>query len=185
MNEEKQKVNEAVRMIRWRMAHEEFRWSKEIGIIPGWLGILAIGLFVIGQVAAQIVHFFNPTQGPMIAYVGAAAGVTLGLDVLLLFFGYVNRDAQRRGMNATLWTLLAIFVPYLIGVIIYFLVREPLAYNCPQCGASVSARFNYCSKCKFNLRPACPHCQREVHLDDKFCPYCSRELMAEQARTGS
>ncbi len=181
MEDEKQKVNETMRLIRWRMKHEEFHWGKEIRIIPRWLVILAIALIIIGQVAAQIVHLHNPTMGPMIAYVGVAAGFAIGIDILLLFFGYINRDAKRRGMNATLWTLLAIFVPYLFGVIIYFLVREPLPYSCPQCGVTVSARFNYCSKCKFNLRPTCPQCKREVRLGDKFCPYCAQELAAVTA----
>jgi RNA polymerase subunit RPABC4/transcription elongation factor Spt4 len=97
----------------------------------------------------------------------------------LFHFGYVNRDAKRRNMNSTLWTLLVIvlFPAYLaIGFIIYFLVREPLPYTCPQCPATVNARFNFCPNCKYNLRPACPQCQREVFDDDKFCPYCATEL---------
>ena len=36
---------------------------------------------------------------------------------------YVYRDANRRGMNAILWTLVAVFAPSLIGLIIYLLKR--------------------------------------------------------------
>ncbi|HYK88726.1 MAG TPA: zinc ribbon domain-containing protein, partial [Acidobacteriota bacterium] len=63
-----------------------------------------------------------------------------------------------------------------IGFILYFLLREPLPYPCPQCAANVSARFNFCPSCKFNLRPTCPECRREVQLDDRFCPHCAAEL---------
>jgi len=63
-----------------------------------------------------------------------------------------------------------------IGLIIYLLVREPLPYSCPQCGTTVSARFNFCPNCKYNLHPACPQCQREVSDTDKFCPFCATEL---------
>lgn len=37
----------------------------------------------------------------------------------LLIGVYVYRDAKRRGMNAALWTLIAILAPSLIGFIIY------------------------------------------------------------------
>jgi len=176
MNEEKQKISEGVRAIRWRMSHEKFRFADELRIIPGWIVGLAIVLFAAGQAAAQLVYFYNPHEGPRLAYMGVAAGASLIIGFFLLLFGYVNRDAKRRGMNSTLWTLLVIFVPYLIGLIIYFLVREPMPFNCPQCGVTVSARFNFCPACKYNLRPACPQCKREVHVEDKYCPFCAQEL---------
>jgi hypothetical protein len=176
MVQQRNQLNESVRLIRWRMAHEKFRFADEFRIIPRWLKGLAIALFVVGQVVAQLVHFFAPKAEPLLPAMGVAATIALGACLFLLFFGYVNRDAERRGMNSTLWTLLAIFVPYLIGAVIYFLVREPLLYSCPKCRASVSARFNFCPNCKLNLRPSCPQCKREVRSDDKYCPYCAEEL---------
>ncbi|MGD0222511.1 MAG: zinc ribbon domain-containing protein [Terriglobia bacterium] len=176
MAEKNQRVKEGVRLVRWRMAHENTRFVDEFRIIPGSLKIVAITLFIVGQIAAQIGYFADSRQDPLIAFVGGAAAVSLVLGFLLMLFGYINRDAKRRGMNSTLWTLLAIFVPYAIGVIIYFLMREPLPYNCPACGALVNARFNFCPGCKHDLRPSCPQCKREVRLEDKYCPYCAQEL---------
>jgi RNA polymerase subunit RPABC4/transcription elongation factor Spt4 len=176
MADEKQRVKEGVRLVRWRMAHERFRFADEFRIIPRWLKVLTITLFLVGQVVAQVAYFYGSKKDPLIAYVGVAAGAALFTGFILMFFGYINRDAKRRGMNSTLWTLLAIFVPYLIGVIIYFLMREPLPYNCPGCGAIVNARFNFCPVCKYNLRPSCPQCKREVRAADKYCPYCAEEL---------
>lgn len=174
MADEKQRVKEGVRLVRWRMAHENTRFADEFRIIPRWLKGLVIALFIVGQVAAQVSHFNGTaTLGVRMAF---AAGATLILGFILLLFGYVNRDAKRRGMNSTLWTLLAIFVPYAIGLIIYFLLREPLPYNCSGCGALVNARFNFCPGCKRNLRPSCPQCKREVRSEDKYCPYCAQEL---------
>ena len=100
---------------------------------------------------------------------------------MLFLIAYVNRDAKRRGMNSALWTILVIlFLPTwgLVGLIIYLLMREPLPYNCPQCGATVGARFNFCPNCKCNLHPSCPQCKREVVETDKFCPYCGNDLKA-------
>ncbi len=179
MTEEKQRITEGVRVIRWRMAHEELHLRDELRIIPRWLIGVAVALFVIGQVATQLVHRYTiHRQERLIEIMGVAAGMALFLGLVLLFFGYIYRDAKRRGMNALLWTLLTIFVPYLIGAIIYFLMREPLPYNCPQCGVAVTARFTFCPNCKYSLRPACPQCKREVGAQHKYCPHCAHELHA-------
>lgn len=176
MANEKQRVKEEVQLVRWRMAHENTRFVDEFRIIPRSLKIAAVTLFIVGQIAALGGYFATSREDPLIAFVGGAAAVTLVLGCILMLLGYINRDAKRRGMNSTLWTLLAIFVPYAIGVIIYFLMREPRPYNCPACGALVNARFNFCPDCKHNLRPSCPQCKREVRLEDKYCPYCAQEL---------
>ena len=105
--------------------------------------------------------------------------VSIPIACLIFLIGYVYRDAKRRGMNAGLWTVIIIILlpAYLaIGFILYFILREPLPYSCPQCHATVSARFNYCPSCKFNLRPSCPSCMREVRLEDRYCPNCAADL---------
>jgi RNA polymerase subunit RPABC4/transcription elongation factor Spt4 len=107
-------------------------------------------------------------------------------SALLFMFGYVYRDAKRRGMHPALWTIVVLILSPgygILGLIIYLLVREPMPYPCPQCATSVSARFNFCPNCKTNLHPACPHCQREVADNDKFCPYCGSDLLHPPAGT--
>jgi hypothetical protein len=178
MTEELKKVNEGVRLIRWRMTHEKTRFIDELRIIPGKVFGILLTLFVIAQIVAQVVnHSFESDRAPYYAVLGVVTAAGLFISSIVLLFAYINRDAKRRGMNTTLWTLLAIFVPYLIGVVIYFLMREPLPFNCPNCNATVSARFNYCPSCKFDLLPSCPECRREVRAEDKFCPYCAHPLV--------
>jgi RNA polymerase subunit RPABC4/transcription elongation factor Spt4 len=92
--------------------------------------------------------------------------------------GYVNRDAGRRGMSRVFWTLLAIFIPNALGIVLYFILRKPRTSNCPQCGAVVEPRFGFCPRCRHRLSPVCPHCQRGVNASDKFCPYCGDDLGA-------
>ena len=48
----------------------------------------------------------------------------IGLLVPILIGVYVYRDANRRGMNAVMWTLIALIAPSLLGFIIYLLVRS-------------------------------------------------------------
>ncbi len=183
--------SERMRLIRFRMKREELRFLEEIRLVPRWLVWVVTALFVIteiGFIGANQMGLLehgetwppgaDPFQGALVI---AAVSAGLGIPVACLFLlvGYVNRDARRRGMHATLWTLLVIVLlpAYLLtGFIIYFLIREPLPYQCAGCGAMVSARFNYCPRCKCNLRPSCPQCKREVGDQDRYCPYCGYEL---------
>ena len=187
--------NERLRLIRFRRKRERYTFRQELRIIPKWLVWLCIALSMLALILGITINLHNFTSGdsvfpgdeslrhsPFLSTLGLAGAIiatALGSSAVLFMFGYVYRDAKRRGMNAGLWTLLvAILFPsvFVIGLIIYLLVRDPLPYQCPQCASTVSARFNFCPSCKYNLHPACPQCQREVADTDKFCPYCATEL---------
>ncbi len=180
MTELQRPISDRVRLIRWRMSNERSSFLQELRLIPRWLVSLVITLFVIAEAVAQIVYtFIEHPEPPRIVLAAAVAGVSAFIAAILFLIAYVNRDAERRGMNSTLWTLLVIILlPAWLatGFVIYFLVREPLPFNCPQCGATVMARFNYCPSCKFNLHPTCPECKREVRTEDKYCPFCAYDL---------
>jgi len=186
--------NERLRLIRFRRKRERSTFREELRVVPKWIVRTCIILYALGviigiginlhnfQTGATIFPDESLRQDPLLSTLALFACITLmGLALALVSFmlGYVYKDAQRRGMNATLWTLLVLILSpayLLIGLIIYLLVREPLPYSCPQCSATVNARFNFCPNCKYNLHPACPQCQREVADNDKFCPFCGVEL---------
>jgi ABC-type Fe3+ transport system permease subunit len=187
--------NERMRLIRFRRKREKLRFWDEFKLVPRWLVVVVILLFILAQVIAYIVNTQGLTNNgeifppelknePVLASLALAGIITLVALVFgafLLLFGYVNRDAKRRGMNSTLWTLLVILLfpaYFAVGFIIYFLMREPLPYPCPQCANTVGARFNFCPNCKCNLYPSCPQCKHEVVESDKFCPYCGNDLKA-------
>lgn len=99
------------------------------------------------------------------------------LTVPILIGVYVYRDASRRGMNAALWTLIAVAAPGLIGFIIYLLIRGNYPdLQCPQCAESVSEQYAVCPHCGAKLHPACPNCAFPVELDWKVCPKCATPL---------
>jgi predicted amidophosphoribosyltransferase len=79
-------------------------------------------------------------------------------------------------MSRLLWTLIAIFVPNGLGIVLYFVFRKPRTIYCGQCNAEVEPSFSFCPGCRSRLQPVCPHCQRSVDPGDKFCPYCSEPL---------
>ena len=97
------------------------------------------------------------------------------LTVPVLIGVYVYRDARRRGMNAVLWTLIA--VAALIGFIIYLLVRgnDP-DLRCPKCQNPVTEAYAVCPHCGTKLRPVCPKCSFPVEADWKVCPKCATPL---------
>ncbi len=186
--------NERMRLIRFRRKHERTRFREELRIIPKWLVWTCIALYVLALIIGLSVnlHNFGTHDGvfpddslrnqPFLSCLGLGGVITAVAFVFSVLFwtlGYVYRDAKRRGMNPALWTILVLILSggyFFIGLIIYLLVREPLPFTCPQCAATVSARYNFCPNCKYNLHPACAHCQREVADTDKFCPYCATEL---------
>lgn len=99
------------------------------------------------------------------------------LTVPVLIGVYVYRDAHRRGMNAALWTLIAVAAPALIGFIIYLLIRgnDP-DLQCPQCAGPVTEQYAVCPCCGAKLCPACPNCSFPVEPDWKVCPKCATPL---------
>lgn len=198
MSDYSQKVtstfNERMRLMRVRRRKEKLRFWDEFFIIPKWLMVLVGILYVIALGIAIPVNLAQGNDafpelrdhpvGASFALAGIVTMVSIFFAVFIFLTAYVNRDASRRGMNSALWTILIlIFLPTwgLIGLVIYFLMREPLPYPCPQCSASVSARFNFCPNCKCNLQPSCPQCKREVAELDKFCPYCGNDLASGKA----
>jgi hypothetical protein len=118
----------------------------------------------------------DPKAPPFWARVcmGSVCGIFLSFYTLLI--GYVNRDAGRRGMNRVVWTLLAMFVPNALGIILFFLLRPPVPALCPHCSAPVQSGYGYCPRCGKNLSLHCSHCQHAVHADDVYCPYCGASL---------
>lgn len=99
----------------------------------------------------------------------------------LLIGVYVYRDAKRRGMNAALWTLIAILAPSLIGFIIYLLVRGNYSnLKCPRCDATVTEQYVVCPKCGAKLKPSCPNCSAPVEPDWTVCPKCAQPLPTVQ-----
>ena len=189
--------NERRRLFRLRRKKENLRFWEEFGIIPRWLMVLVAVLYVIALVIAITVNLAarnNPYGNEMfppelrnnpalasLALAGIVTATSLTMATIIFLVAYVNRDASRRGMSAALWTILVIILlPAwgFIGFVIYFLMREPMPYSCPQCASTVGARFNFCPNCKCNLHPSCPQCKRELAETDKFCPYCGNDLKA-------
>ena len=99
--------------------------------------------------------------------------------VPILLAIYVYRDAKARGMEPLLWTLLAVFAPGFIGLIIYLVVRrDHCRLMCPQCGCEVQQGFVSCPTCGQKLCASCTSCGTALRPEWKLCPQCGTEITA-------
>lgn len=160
------------------MTEHKFQIKDELKLIPGMAIGLAIAVFAAIQVLVHFVlsHTHNPPPAPLRVFFGLFAGGLLAMFFLL--WGYVYRDAKRRGMNPLLWLMIVVLVPNALGFLVYFLVRSEVIGKCPNCGAMVRNSFNFCPKCNHALVPVCPHCRHTIGAGDMFCPYCGKEVGA-------
>lgn len=158
--------------------------NRDFKLVARWAWILAAIGFLTVQVVFNVVVAREHDAPP--AWARILLGLFLGLilSCYLLLIGYVNRDSGRRGMNRALWTAVCILVPNGLGIVLYFILRQPLVGDCPQCGHGVQPGFNFCPQCNYKLNPNCPQCQRMVRPGDAYCPYCGTSLPDRVVQTG-
>ena len=86
-------------------------------------------------------------------FLGALISIAV-LALLILICVWTYRDAQHKGMNGIIWTLIVLLVPSCIGLIIYLIVRmDAKKVTCSKCMKSVNSNSKYCSNCGEELVP--------------------------------
>jgi hypothetical protein len=160
------------------------RFREELRVIPMAAWVIAT-LAVVG-VEFMLLAFAFPDDRqmrtwPFSAQAALSTFAALVVAAYILLVGYVSGDAGRRGMRRVLWTLIAIFVPNAMGIILYFFLREPVMATCPRCGTPAKPTFAYCYQCGTEIARACSHCHRPVEPNWKACAYCGTDLVARQS----
>jgi hypothetical protein len=154
---------------------------EELKVIPAAAWIIAVAIYAGFTGMAWLVMLPRHPQFSAWPGWGMALFSTvmpLFLSAFVLLIGYVNGDARRRGMRYVLWTLLAIFIPNAIGIILYFILRDPPLRTCPKCGVLVKSGFSFCPTCGTALSQTCPACRHAVEPGWSHCPSCGRGLHA-------
>jgi len=155
------------------------QFREVVRLIP-WPARVIATLVYLAAVALIVGFLFQqkpePYNWPLVAKVPFAIFVPLPGTILVLLIGYVYADAKRRKMRYVLWTLLATFIPQAIGIILYFILRDPLPSPCPNCRAEAPANFTFCPFCGTPLKPTCPQCGKSVERDWTNCAYCGKKL---------
>jgi hypothetical protein len=163
------------------------RFTKELKVIPRAAWVVATFLYValacFLQIAPRATHDQGFARMPLAGQLATSLGFPLLLFMLVALIGYVNGDARRRGMRYVLWTLLATFVPNAIGIILYFILRDPLPIRCRSCGQNVRAKFVFCPHCGAATQPTCPRCGHAVDSMWANCAYCGVKLPQQSIAT--
>jgi predicted RNA-binding Zn-ribbon protein involved in translation (DUF1610 family) len=157
------------------------RFEEEVKIIPR--PAFAIGLCV--WLAFFLLMTLLPMRSdpelrhwPMLGKLAISILPGIPLFFYASMVGYVYGDAKRRGMRYVMWTLLASLVPNAIGIILYFVLREPLLVSCTRCGAQVKPGFAFCPSCGESMALACPQCRCAVESGWTHCARCGAGLRA-------
>jgi len=113
----------------------------------------------------------------LVLFLGSGMAMLFIMAVVGAWF-FIYHDAERRGMNQWLWTLLAIFIPNLLGIVIYLVLRKPLLTECPGCRARLEPHLLYCPHCGRPFKQKCPTCNAIVEHGYQFCAACGASLSA-------
>jgi hypothetical protein len=161
-------------------------WGN-LGLIRPVAWVIAVTLFVGLQFLFWFVVWPNSHPDEM-------ANMSFGLKVFLpllastvcfvwvLLVGFIYVDAKRRGMRYVMWTLLAIFIPNTIGIILYFIMRDPMPTPCPKCGKLSAQSFTFCPHCGSELMRTCRVCHKKLGPGWSNCAYCGTPVTGQ---TGS
>jgi hypothetical protein len=104
-----------------------------MSVVPRPAKLIGSILLSIAVTVGVITGSLRPPHGPHAPILGGLLGLLGGTFVGGLFLlwvlglGYVYGDARRRNMPAVPWLLVALLVPNLLGFLLYFVLRKPLA----------------------------------------------------------
>lgn len=164
------------------------RFEHEWALVPTgarWIAVLVALAFAALMAAIFLLPLIVEGEYKALLFVVPIFLLTLiggaGMAVYVLLVGYVYGDARRRGMNQVLWTLLAIFIPSAVGVILYFILRDPVPIPCPSCATPAYKGHAYCASCGAAVRTACPQCRQPVEAGWRNCARCGTSVTAASA----
>lgn len=150
-------------------------------MVPIWSIVVACIAFVLVEyyfwVVAPSQHHHPPSALGLRIYFNLSWGVLVALYFLMV--GYVSKDAPRRAMNTWFWMLICFVIQGGIGIVLYFLLRQPQVSRCPACGTHVQSDFHFCPQCNYQLAANCGNCFRTVRATDQFCTRCGHELAVD------
>ena len=160
------------------------RFTNELRVIPKAAWILAglvylctaLPLFFLVAPSDPEMRKLPPWAQALLIF-----GFLLVLVVWVALVGYIYGDAKRRQLRYVMWTLLAIFIPNWIGIILYFILRDYSILRdptkpCPGCGKVVQAGFPFCPHCGASLQPKCPTCGKPVDPSWVNCAHCGQPV---------
>jgi hypothetical protein len=145
-----------------------------VAVLVSWIGVW-------GLLSSDVMRIAPSDRAllPVVLMFAAAFGmfwvfVLIGLGI------WVYRDARQRGMEPLPWALIAVLVPYFIGVIVYLVVRHPETRPCSLCGQRQPAGAAFCASCGHALKEICAACKAPLPPASQYCAACGTQVGAKQ-----
>jgi hypothetical protein len=131
--------------------------NRFLNVVPKAVQVWAVAIVAVAVLIGLAVGCFAVANGAVLRtmFVHAAAALTVGIVIAiwLLCLGFVFADARRRDMRAAGWTLVAMLMPNLLGFLLYFVMRRPLAAPCVSCNRAIPVDQPFCSWCGTSRAP--------------------------------
>jgi hypothetical protein len=154
-------------------------WSR-LRLIPrpAWITGILLPVLLVAPLVIGPMRFDEEMQRwPLVAKVGMVAIIPVFILTYSALVGFIYADAKRRRMRHVMWAWLAL-VPYFVGVILYFILRDPLPTPCHSCGMEAPVSFAFCPGCGASLHPICRQCGKSLQPTWANCPHCGARLGA-------
>ncbi len=104
--------------------------------------------------------------------------IILGCIIPIILGVWVYKDAEKRGMDNTVWLIIVLLVGCL-GCIIYLIVRKPIGGE-QKAPPSYTAPTTTQATTPYEERaPAPPETGKPIEKDKKFCPTCGASIPAQ------
>ena len=151
---------------------------------PAWLVGCLLSLALVLPLWFGPMRFDSEMQAwPLIAKVGIISIIPVAILVYSALVGFIYADAKRRRMRHVMWTWLAL-IPYFVGVILYFILRDPMPAPCIICGMEVPQAFAYCPGCGASIHPTCSQCGKRLQREWANCPHCGNRVASSSGVQG-
>lgn len=148
---------------------------------PAWIvGFLLSAVLVLPIMIGPMRSDREVREWPAVAKIALISVVPIFLVAYCALVGFIYADARRRRMRHVMWAWLAL-VPYFVGVILYFILRDPLPTPCPRCGTDVPQTFAFCPGCGASVHPTCSQCGKSLQREWVNCPHCGTRIAPPSA----
>jgi Phospholipase_D-nuclease N-terminal len=131
--------------------------NRFLNVVPKSVQVWAVAIVAAAVLIGLAVGCYAVANGAVLQtvfmYGAAALAVGMVIAIWLLCLGFVFADARRRGMRAAGWTLVAMLMPNLLGFLLYFVLRRPLAAPCVSCSRAIPVDQPFCSWCGSSRAP--------------------------------
>jgi hypothetical protein len=131
--------------------------NRFLSVVPKAVQVWAVAVVAAAVLIGLAVGGYGAANGdglrPMFVYTAAALATGTLIATWLLCLGFVFADARRRGMRAAGWTLVAMLMPNLLGFLLYFVMRRPIAAPCVSCHREIPVDQPFCSWCGSSRAP--------------------------------